>query len=309
MARQLDGAIAELAPKTLGLLTDPQLNRIGVTRQQRRTLIAQGVLIPVGGGVLRHAAHPPSWQQGVLAAVLVAGEGAVASHLAAAALWQFDGIEPGAVEITVPHARRPRVVPATVHRSRRLGPADVDLRARIPRTSATRTLLDIAPLLDRRRLEGALDGAERDGTIWRPRLRWHIGKLRDEGHLRRPGMQAVERLLDHTDARPVGDSWLEQEAVRIIVAAGLPLPRVQVKRRAAGGVNARVDLWWETAQLVVEVGGHATHATRRQRQSDGERAARLGLHGWHVVDFTYEDVVERPDYVVDIIRRYLDQRS
>lgn len=60
MARALDGAIAELAPKTLGLLTNQQLAGAGVTRQQRRTLIATGVLTRVGPGVLRHAAHPES---------------------------------------------------------------------------------------------------------------------------------------------------------------------------------------------------------------------------------------------------------
>jgi hypothetical protein len=39
------------------------------------------------------------------------------------------------------------------------------------------------------------------------------------------------------------------------------------------------------------------------------RAARLGLTGWHVVEFTYEDVVERPEYVVEIISEYLALRS
>jgi very-short-patch-repair endonuclease len=80
---------------------------------------------------------------------------------------------------------------------------------------------------------------------------------------------------------------------------------VQVKKRKAGGGIARVDLFWDDARLAVELAGHRTHSTRRQRQSDPERAARLGLEGWTVVEFTYEDVVERPDYVVDIVRAYL----
>jgi very-short-patch-repair endonuclease len=58
--------------------------------------------------------------------------------------------------------------------------------------------------------------------------------------------------------------------------------------------------------LVVEPDGHGTHATRRDRQAGAERAARLGLAGWRVVPFTYGDVTERPDYVVSMIRAYLD---
>jgi very-short-patch-repair endonuclease len=309
MARHVDGAIAELAPKTLGLLTYCQLDALGVSRQQRRRLVATGVLVPVGALVVRHAAFPTSWEQRMLAAVLVARDGALASHMAAAWLWRFDGIRPGPVEVTIPRDRNARSVPGTVHRSARIEPADMDLRQLIPKTSATRTFLDIAPRLGARQLEEVLDGAERDGKIWRRRLRWDIDRLRHAGRAGRPGMAAVQALLDRTEGRPLGDSWLEQEAIRLVSATGLRMPRVQVKRRTHGGAIARVDLWWDRETLVVELAGHGTHATRRQRQADDERAARLGLCGWAVVEFTYEDVVERPDYVAAMIADHLAIRS
>jgi hypothetical protein len=43
----------------------------------------------------------------VLGAVLEAGPGAVASHLAAAALWRFEGFSREHVEVTVPAGRHP----------------------------------------------------------------------------------------------------------------------------------------------------------------------------------------------------------
>jgi very-short-patch-repair endonuclease len=304
MARDIHGAIAGRAPKSLGLFTNGQLDALGVSRQQRRTLLSKGVLIPMGGGVVRHAAHPTSWQQRILAAVLAAGEGAVASHRSAAALWRLDGMEHAdtTINVTVARGRCPRSVPATVHRSLDLRPVDIEPRQLIPRTTAARTLLDIAPHLPLRQLEAVLDDAERRGLTWRPHLRWRIEELRRCG---RPGVPAMADLLDRTEGRPLGDSWLEQAAIRHIVGSGLPVPRVQVKQRTAGGGIARVDLFWDAARLVVELAGHGTHATRRQRQSDAERAARLGLGNWTVVEFTYEDVVERPEYVVDMIRAYL----
>jgi very-short-patch-repair endonuclease len=74
--------------------------------------------------------------------------------------------------------------------------------------------------------------------------------------------------------------------------------------RHSGG-RARVDLLYDESRLVIEADGHATHATRRQRQADAERAARLTAAGWRVARFTYEDVVERPAYVADTIRTLL----
>jgi very-short-patch-repair endonuclease len=279
---------------------------LGVSRQERRTLLAKGVLIPVGGGVVRHAAYPTSGSQRILAAVLAAGDGAVASHMSAALLWRLDGLAGSAVEVevTVPRRRNPRAVPGIVHRTLDLGPADVEPRQLIPRTTAARTLLDLAGRLGPRQLEAALDDAERRGLVWRPHLRWRSEELRRRG---RPGVPALVRLLDRTEGRPLGDSWLEQAAIRHIVTAGLPVPRVQVEKRQVGGGIARVDLFWDDAKLVVELAGHRSHATRRQRQADAERSARLGLGGWQVVEFTYEDVVERPDYVVDMVRAYLER--
>jgi very-short-patch-repair endonuclease len=253
---------------------------------------------------VRHAAYPASGNRRILGAVLAAGDGAVASHMSAAVLWRLDGMagSDGAVEVTVRRPRHPRAVPAIVHRTLDLGPADVEPRQLIPRTTAARTLLDLAGRLDPGELEAALDDAERRGLVWRPHLRWRSEELRRRG---RPGVPALVRLLDRTEGRPLGDSWLEQAAIRHIVTAGLPVPRVQVRKRKAGGGIARVDLLWDDARLVVELAGHGTHSTRRQRQADAERSARLGLGGWRVVAFTYGDVVERPDYVVAIIRAYL----
>lgn len=260
----------------------------------------------VGGGVLRHAASPETWPQRALAAVLAAGDGAVASHLTAAALHRLDGVPRGDIEVTVPPGRQPRSVPGRVHRCVELAPADVDTRALIPRTTPARTLIDVAAVLREPALERALDGAERDGLVWRPHLRWRLDALRAQG---RRGVPQLTALLDRTEGRTLGDSWLEQEALRLIRSAGLPVPRCQVKLRKAGGGIARVDLAWDEARLVVELDGHGTHATRRQRQADAERAARLGLAGWRVVRFTYEDVTERPAYVVQVIRQHLTAGS
>ena len=305
MARDLDGTIAERSRTMLGLLTVSGLDALGVSRQQRRTLIAGGVLVPLGGGVLRHAAHPVSWQQSALAGVVAAGDGALSSLATAGALWRFDRISPPPVpDVVLAVGRYPRGGPGRIHRTRDLATADADRVGPIPVTTPARTICDLAAVLPADRLEAVLDHAERRGQIWRPHLRWRLDALRRRG---RPGLPALATLLDRTDGRPLGDSWLEQEAIRLIVHAGLPVPRVQVKlRRKAEGAGgrgdrrrtARVDLFWDDARLVAEIAGHGTHSARRDRQRDAERGAGLALDRWRVVTFVYEDVVERPGYVV-----------
>ena len=49
---------------------------------------------------------------------------------------------------------------------------------------------------------------------------------------------------------------------------------------------------------MVEVAGHGTHATRRQRQVDAQRHTELTLRGLRVLTFTYEDLRDRPSWVV-----------
>ena len=83
-----------------GLVTLNQLNRADVTRQQRRTLVRRGLIVPASHGVFRTYGTPHGWEQDLHSACLAAGSEAVASHRAAALLWEL--IDPPApLELTV----------------------------------------------------------------------------------------------------------------------------------------------------------------------------------------------------------------
>jgi very-short-patch-repair endonuclease len=63
----------------------------------------------------------------------------------------------------------------------------------------------------------------------------------------------------------------------------------------------RVDFRYPGSRLVVEVLGYRWHRTGAQMRSDAERMNRLAMDGYLGLQFTYSDVVERPDYVVERI--------
>lgn len=300
----IDMAIAERAAPQLGLITRTQFTAMGGSKKMLRTRVNQGVLVPIGAQSLRVGGAPTTWRQQLLAATLDAGPDAVVSHLAAAAYWHLAGVRTGAVEVTVPDGRRPRRVVGLVHLSRALNPVDVDRRGPFPVTTPARTLIDAASRLARPQLEAALDEALRNGLVGHAYLRWRLDQLGAGG---RRGVADLRRLLDGpiADRRP--ESWLERRVLTILRQAGLPAPDVQRPVVTAGGVR-RVDFCYPAAGLVIEVDGHRTHSTRRQRQADAQRAAELTALGLEVITFTYEDVTERPDYVVETIAGRLGLR-
>lgn len=194
----------------------------------------------------------------------------------------------------------------TLRAHRRTRAADgirvVATAAAIPRTDlvvidgfsclrAERLILD-APLfgLTRREIENAIDSALRLRLVSEARLSARVVQRHSRGI--NGGRVLLEALVDTG-----GHSWLERRFLELVRTAGLQRPSTQVVFRQGRRAVARVDFVFGV-DLVVEVAGHGSHATRRQRQVDAQRQTELTLGGRRVVTFTYEDVVERPDWVV-----------
>ena len=171
-------------------------------------------------------------------------------------------------------------------------------------TSASRTIVDMMGAVTERELEDAVDSALRLGWTSETFLRRRFGELRHRG-LR--GASVLDRVLDGTG----GHSRLERTFLELVGRAGLPRPTCQRVVRAHGRFVARTDFTFEvTPLLICEVAGHGTHATRRQRQRDEQRRTELQLLGATVVTFTYEDVTERPSWVLGVLTALgLDQPS
>jgi hypothetical protein len=226
-----------------------------------------------------------------MAGQLGLGDGSLVSHRASAALWGCDGIRPGSVEFLVERGHRNRLAVGRVHSTLYLPDEDRAERRGFRVTSATRTIVDMAPMLKRRALEGVVDGACRD------RLTTEAALMDCHLRLRRPGRSLLPWVLGVEAGRARPHTWLEREFMGILRAAGAPLPEMQTVLSPEGRV-VRVDALFRPRRLIVEVAGHRTHSTRRDRQDDAERKLALELDGYDVAEFTYEDVTERPEYVV-----------
>lgn len=294
MARHLHGAIAERSRTQLGLIHRDQLLKLGLSPHQIQRRARSGVFEPVEPNVYRVGGAPTTWEQLLLAGVLGLGPDAVVSHRSAAALWELDGMHPNAVELTVPRSNRNRLAVGRVHSSLHLPPGDLARVGRFPATNPTRTIIDLARSLSRRRLEGVVDAACRDGLTAEAVLAERAVELR------RPGTRKLGAVLgaDLISGRP--HTWLEREVLQVFRRRGGPIPRLQTELTPDGRL-VRVDGFFDEDAVALEVAGHRTHSTRRQRQADNERRLRLEQAGIRVLEFTYEDVTERPDYVFDAV--------
>jgi very-short-patch-repair endonuclease len=257
-------------------------------------------------GVFRVTGAPNSWRQALMASCLWLPE-AVASHGAAAVLWDFDGFREDVIEIsTTSPAKAPRSW-VSVHRVSRLDPVDIVRVGPIPTTSPTRTIVDLCGVLDRDRAENAIDDALRRGLTTVPRLRWALRRLGRRG---RPGTRLARQLLLERMAGYVPlESPLERRLLRLLAGARLPSPSVQHEVRRRGRLIARVDLAYPDARLAIEADGYRYHAGKAMWQRDLSRRNALLSCGWNILHVTWDDVHLRPEKVVEDIRRLISGSS
>jgi hypothetical protein len=163
---------------------------------------------------------------------------------------------------------------------------------------AERLILE-APLFEftRAELENAIDSAIRLRLTTDERLRALVATQRSVGV--NGSRSLVDALVDTG-----GESKLERTFLHVMRVAGLARPALQVDQRDGTRLIARVDTLFGT-QLVIEVEGHATHSSRRQRQADEQRRTELTLRGKQVLVFTYSDVVGRPEWTGSRVREAL----
>ena len=281
----------------LGVVTRRQALGTGLSTNDLDRRIAAGLLTRASTHCLVVPGHPETWRQQLWIGVLDLGDGFVAGR-AAAALHGLDGFAEGPLEYLVVRAKRGRTTNGTVRSVASLAAidrADVDGLACC---SATRTLIDGAATFSRRELENGVDSALRLGLSSEDFLRRRLAALRHRG---RDGVGLLDSVLDGAG----GHSRLERRFLALVRHAGLPEPTRQQIHRAGPRFVARTDFSWEPQRTIAEVNGHATHATRQERARDAQRQAELGLLGWLVLSFTYEQVTYDASWVVGVLRQAL----
>jgi very-short-patch-repair endonuclease len=103
------------------------------------------------------------------------------------------------------------------------------------------------------------------------------------------------------------ESFLEAEFHALLEQNGLPLPQLQnIVRTSAGSYIMRADFVYEQQRLVVLTDGRAFHAQDPVKiVEDLDRRNALVFEGYRLLEFTYQDVINRPEGVIEMVRQAL----
>jgi very-short-patch-repair endonuclease len=74
------------------------------------------------------------------------------------------------------------------------------------------------------------------------------------------------------------------------------------------GVWIEADCIWREQRLIVELDGHATHATRSAFESDRARDRALVAAGWRVMRITWRQLHDEPAAITRDVRASLAAR-
>ncbi len=291
-----------LMRRQYGLICRAQALACGLTARQIEGLLAGRVWLLVRPEVYALAGAPPTWEQAVLAAVLSGGPDVGASHSTAGRLRSLKHVVDKGIEIVSPLGRHKRLDGVIGHRSGALFDADLTVYRSIPTTTVARTLVDLSGRLTGRKLGEAIDDGLRRRIVRLDDLRRTAGRLGSA-----PG-RSMRRVHEALGARIAGydplDSDLETRALRVLAAAGLPVPRQQFPV-VLNGIPCHLDLAYPEARLCIELDGFEWHHTRSAFDDDRRRDAALIVLGWITIRLT---AAMRDDEMVAVVRAALTDR-
>jgi hypothetical protein len=290
VGHERDAALARLAYDQHGVVARPQLLATGFSAIEVEVLIRRRRLHVLWPGVYAVGHKRLTHEGRCLGAVLACGTGAVLSHRSAAALLRIVDHHPSRIEVTTPHrtGSGQRRIGLHLHRTRRLDEDEVTARFGIAVTSPSRTLVDLASVLNARALLEAVHAAERVDLLdpnALSELCERSGGRRGIGHLRR--IVATYRPLPETR------SWLQDRYLRLCDDAGLPRPASDV---VVEGLE--VDCFWPEQGVVVELDSWGFHRHPDAFENDRKRDIALRLAGLIPLRFTHRRVVGEPHVVV-----------
>lgn len=232
-----------------------------------------------------------------MAAVLACGRNALLSHSSAAGLHGLLSSAQTRLDVTVPRRVRLSRPGIRVHCSTCLSDNDRTVVRGVPCTSVPRTLVDLAVVATRPVLERACDQAEILRLVDWSAVYELLSTARG-----RPGVRRLRAVLDGGDVgHDVPRSELERQFLALCRRAALPSPAVN-QWLAVAGEETQVDFVWHEPRVVVETDGFRTHGTRWAFRRDRRRDRLLGLAGWRVVRFTWDDLTNDPDHVTRVLR-------
>jgi very-short-patch-repair endonuclease len=229
----------------------------------------------------------------MLAGVFAAGDGAALSHEAVAELRGL--IRYRAPVIAVVSPRRRSIAGVRVHYCRRLHPLDIVVYHGIPVTTVARMLVDLSDIFTVDELVNVIHEAAYRNQFNLEATRRAMARANG-----RPSLHVLEEAIElYLNGSAGLKSRKEKAFLALVASAGFTKPLVNTK---VEGIE--VDFHWPDRRRIVEVDGRG-HRRPTAKRTDPRRDAALRKAGWTVLRITHEEVEQRPERVLEQLKRYL----
>jgi len=305
--RAVDLVVMQHALAQHGAFSRSQVLADGGTDDLIRRRREAGTWITKADGVYALPAVPPSWMQSLWIACLATSVGAVVSHEGAAALHGLATFRPGPVVVTVPHGDSRLDGLAVVHQSRNLPDEHVVAKAGLPVTSVARTIADLATFCRRARLDFVIDDTVAAKLVTDEELLVCCQTVARRGRLGSRMLRSI--LAQRSPGETPPDGRFEALLLRVLRRGGLPRPVLQYPLPGRERPEGIVDAVYVEERIIIECDSRRYHTRKRDFAVDRERDIVSTLAGWRTLRFTWDDLTKRPAWVIDCVRRALDQRA
>ncbi|NOX23312.1 MAG: DUF559 domain-containing protein [Actinobacteria bacterium] len=283
-----------------GVFTLTQAQACGIPRRTITGRAARGVYETLYPGVYGIAGTDDSWHRSVIASVLSLPQPVAASHQTAAHLWGMAPQQPKAVEVVTRRYRRRHRLPFVVHESLDLLETDIVEIDGIPVTSAVRTVVDLGASAPPWYVERCLDNALRDKQLTAWDVRCFIARVARSG---RNGIGTIRPLVeDRLSWNSITESVLEDLFRSVVASSPYPMPDPQYELVDVNGdLVGRFDFAYPASRALIETDSERYHMDSASFQRDREKQNRAQLLGWTVYRFTWRQLLDEPDSVLDVI--------
>jgi very-short-patch-repair endonuclease len=298
-----DRALLAFAAQQYFLVTRQQAQHLGLPSHVIDWRLASGFLESVFHEVYRIAGMPSSWRQRVKAATLAGGDGAVASHDTARALWQLPGSSRiGPIHVTIPRGHNHTVPGVIAHEARQLEPVDITTLFGIKVTTADRTAFDLAWSLDPLDLLNLIDDITGRGLATSARMKVRSKQLGGRGVA---GTKRFREVLDvWIEDGKVSMTKFERRLFTLFDGADVPRPIPQFVVRTRLGVK-KFDYAFTPERLGLEAHSRKHHGDELIKPGDIDRHDLLTATGYRVLYVRWRDMVYRPQWVIDNVSEAL----
>lgn len=233
------------------------------------------------------------------AATLACGEGAVISHLSAAALLGLIDKGPVVIDVIAPPSRGRKIDGIRFHRVRPPRRDEVGTVDGIPYTSPARTLVDLAGTVGTRTLRSAFERAAQRRYL-------DLATIEASADPGRLGIGSLRALIEEwRGAASVAKkgklkSPLEAKVLPLLVRRGLPAPLLNAPVEIADG-RIEVDFLWPDQRFVVEADSRDFHGTAIAFERDRWRDRELMRAGYSTLRVTHREAEKEARAVADTI--------